>query len=64
MMGRRVFITMVTSGVLAAPLAAEAQRTGKVYHIGHVGLTKPSPLFRASRGRMRTLGSAEILDKP
>jgi hypothetical protein len=55
---------MVTSGVLAAPLAAEAQRTGKVYHIGHVGLTKPSPLFRASRGRMRTLGSAEILDKP
>jgi hypothetical protein len=32
MMGRRVFITMVTSGVLAAPLEAEAQRTGKVYH--------------------------------
>ena len=59
MMDRRAFITMVTSGILAAPLAAEAQRTGKVYHIGHVSLTSPeemAPYLQAFEEEFRELG--------
>jgi putative ABC transport system substrate-binding protein len=39
-MNRRVFIGTVAGGLLAAPLAAEAQQAGKVYRIGY--LTVPS----------------------
>ena len=59
MMGRRVFITMVTGSILAAPLAAEAQQTGKVYHIGHVSLTSPeemAPYLQAFEEGFRELG--------
>ena len=35
-MNRRVFLSAVTGGLLAAPLAAEAQQPGKVYRIGHL----------------------------
>jgi putative tryptophan/tyrosine transport system substrate-binding protein len=34
---RRAFISGITLGLLAAPLAAEAQQTGKVYRIGFLG---------------------------
>jgi putative ABC transport system substrate-binding protein len=33
---RRAFITTLTSGLLAAPLAAEAQESGNVYRIGYL----------------------------
>src|SRR4030095_14662539 len=59
MMGRRAFITMVTGSILAAPLAAEAQQTGKVYRIGHVGPTSPedmAPYLQAFEEAFRELG--------
>jgi len=59
MMGRRVFITMVAGSILAAPLAAEAQQTGKVHHIGHVSLTSPeemAPYLQAFEEGLRELG--------
>ena len=37
-MHRRAFLGTVASGLLAAPLAAEAQTAGKVYNIGYLGL--------------------------
>jgi ABC-type uncharacterized transport system substrate-binding protein len=43
-MNRRVFLSAVTGGLLAAPLAAKAQQPGKVYRIGILGnvpLTDP-----------------------
>jgi ABC-type uncharacterized transport system substrate-binding protein len=43
-MDRRGFIAAVTGSLLAAPVAAEAQQTGKVYRIGLLGtvpLTEP-----------------------
>ena len=33
-MNRRTFLCGLTLGALAAPLAAEAQQTGKVYRVG------------------------------
>ncbi|HTK43684.1 MAG TPA: hypothetical protein VL287_19030 [Gemmatimonadales bacterium] len=36
-MDRRAFIAAVTGGLLAAPLAVEAQPAGKVYRIGWLG---------------------------
>ena len=59
MMGRRVFITMVAGSIVAAPLAAEAQQTGKVHHIGHVSLTSPeemAPYLQAFEEGFRELG--------
>ena len=37
-MDRRAFLGTVAGGLLAAPLAAEAQKAGKVYNIGYLGL--------------------------
>jgi putative ABC transport system substrate-binding protein len=59
MMGRRAFITMVTGSILAAPLAADAQQTGKVYRIGHVSLNSPeemAPYLQAFEEGFRELG--------
>lgn len=36
MLGRRTFIGRVVGGILAAPLGAGAQQTGKVYRIGYL----------------------------
>jgi hypothetical protein len=40
-MERRAFISNVTLGLLAAPLAAEAQPVGKVYRIGLLSQGQP-----------------------
>jgi len=40
MMDRRTFIGSLAGGLLAVPLAAEAQQAGKVYR---VGLIFPAP---------------------
>ena len=38
MMDRRIFLTTV-AGLLAAPLAAEAQQAGKVHRVGVIAST-------------------------
>jgi putative tryptophan/tyrosine transport system substrate-binding protein len=41
---RRAFVGTVALGLLAPPLAAEAQQAGKVYRIGVLGLTAADPI--------------------
>jgi len=57
-MDRRAFISGITGGLLAAPLAAEAQPARKVWRIGMLRseLTEAAPLFRAFDDGLRTLG--------
>ena len=57
MMDRRVFLGTLGGGLLAAPLAAEAQ-AGKVYRIG-VLANEPSPMWEAFRQRLKELGYVE-----
>jgi putative ABC transport system substrate-binding protein len=40
-MNRRTFLSAVTGGLLAAPLATEAQQQGKVYRLGTLNLGVP-----------------------
>jgi putative ABC transport system substrate-binding protein len=59
MMGRRAFLGAL-AGLLAAPLAAEAQQAGKVYRIGvllPLGVTPP--ILARFLGGMRDLGWVE-----
>jgi len=61
MIGRRAFISGVTLGVLAAPLAAEAQPAGRVIKIGILSTVNPrtSTFFEAMVQRLRELGHVE-----
>src|SRR4051794_4853779 len=62
MMDRRRFLLASLAGALVAPLAAEAQQTGKVWKIGFLG---PSPsgtaphLVQAFRQGLREVGYVE-----
>jgi putative ABC transport system substrate-binding protein len=62
MMDRRTFMALVTGGLLAAALAAEAQQAGKVYRIGMLD-TAPAALnaadLTAFRQGMRDFGYVE-----
>ena len=40
-MDRRTFLIGTSAGLLATPLAVEAQQAGKVYRIGYLGNTRP-----------------------
>jgi len=64
MMDRRTFISGFTFGLLAAPLAAEAQPAGRVYRIG---ILESSPLWGPFHQRLRELGYIEgrnlVVDK-
>ncbi len=61
-MNRRVFLSAVTGGLLAAPLAAEAQQAGKVYRIGFILTATPNEtghLLKALNEGLRELGYVE-----
>jgi len=62
-MDRRAFITVVGGGMLAGPLAAEAQQSGKVYRVGYL---TPLPLdgviARSFRQGLHELGYVEGRD--
>jgi putative ABC transport system substrate-binding protein len=57
-MDRRTFLAGTGAVLLAAPLAAEAQTTGKVYRVGVLG-TEPSTPWDVFRHRLRELGYVE-----
>jgi len=57
---RRTFIAVVSGGLLVAPLAAGAQRAGKVYRVGYLGLTARRDALADSLLRaLRDLGYVE-----
>ena len=61
-MDRRTFITGVGSGLLASPLAAEAQPAEKVYRVGFLGTATPSLMsawLTAFREGLRERGYVE-----
>jgi putative ABC transport system substrate-binding protein len=61
-MDRRTFLAGTGAMLLAMPLAAEAQQTGKVWRVGYLGLTAISlaePHWEAFRTGLRERGYAE-----
>ena len=59
-MDRRAFLGSFTGGLLAAPLAAEAQQAGKVYRIGFLSQGQPpKALLEALQQGLRERGYAE-----
>jgi putative ABC transport system substrate-binding protein len=60
-MDRRAFIAAITGGLLATPLAAEAQPAGKMPRIGILSpaSTSATPVFEALRRGLRDLGYEE-----
>jgi putative ABC transport system substrate-binding protein len=61
-MDRRAFISTLAGGLLAAPLAAEAQPAGKVWRIAYLGNSSAaleSELVAAFRQGLRDLNYVE-----
>ncbi len=61
MMERRTFLVMISGGLFAAPLTAEAQQAGKIWRIGYLDGSSPSArgtLIEAFKDRLRELGHA------
>ncbi len=58
-MDRRTFIGTLAGGLLAVPLAAEAQQTGKVYRVVFLTLLRVPDLVEALRQGLRELGWTE-----
>ena len=61
-MPRRVFMTVIAGGLLATPLAAQAQPAGKVVRIGYLSLQREDgdkSWMAAFRQRLRELGYVE-----
>ncbi len=57
---RRTFIAILAGGLLASPLATEAQQAGKVYRVGYLSIASgPSPRTEALRQGLRELGYVE-----
>jgi len=50
-MDRRTFLGTLAGGLLAVPLAAEAQPAGKVYRIGLLGVRRPQTRWKFACGR-------------
>ena len=61
-MDRRTFIGTIAGGLVAAPLAAEAQQTGKVYRVGFLwdSPTMFPDAIEAFRRGLRDLGYVEV----
>jgi len=62
LMDRRAFITTLGGGILAAPLAAEAQQAAKLARIGLLSVTTPAvlaPAIEAFRQALLELGHVE-----
>lgn len=59
MMNRRRFLGTVSLGFLAAPLAAEAQQTGKVFRLGHIFTGDLAPSWAAFVQGLSSLGWVE-----
>jgi putative tryptophan/tyrosine transport system substrate-binding protein len=63
MIDRRAFISGLTLGLLAAPLAGEAQPTGKTWQIGYLSLRSgPTSVDEAFRQALGVLGYVEGRD--
>ncbi len=59
-MNRRAFLAATAGSLLAAPLAAEAQRAGKVPRIGYLHVVpRPSPFLQMLGQGLRDLGYVE-----
>src|SRR5712692_3305252 len=61
-MDRRVFMSALAGGFLAAPLAADAQQAARIPRIGFLGTSSPSlepHLVEAFRQGLRELGYIE-----
>src|SRR5712692_4962675 len=59
-MKRRTFISGITAGLLAAPLAAEAQEAGKVARIGVLNSgSPPAPFVESFKQGLREVGYVE-----
>src|SRR5215472_7666093 len=58
---RRGFMAAITGGLLAAPLAAEAQPAGRVYRIGYLYPGQPAPAENLLQG-LADLGRVEGRD--
>jgi putative ABC transport system substrate-binding protein len=60
-MDRRRFLLTSLASALAAPLAAEAQQAGKMWHVGlfHVGVDHVPPSLDGLRDGLKTLGYEE-----
>ena len=62
-MHRRAFLSALSGGLLAAPLAAEAQPTGKVWRVGLLDYGSPDAArlawWRAFQDKLRELGYVE-----
>ncbi len=62
MISRRIFLATFGGGLLAAPLAAEAQRVGRIPRVGFLDPHSPSvsaPYHEAFRQQLRQLGYVE-----
>src|SRR5438132_12997702 len=60
MISRRAFISTMAGGLLAAPLAAEAQEAGKVARIGVLNSgSPPAPFVESFKQGLRELGYVE-----
>ena len=61
-MERRTFLAVVSGGLLAAPIAAEAQQAGKVYRVGYLSAGSreaTGPLYQAFLGGLSGRGWIE-----
>ncbi len=61
MIERRSFMAVMAGGLLAAPLAAQAQTAGKVYRVGILSTANPrsASIYQAFDQRLRELGYVE-----
>ena len=58
-MNRRAFLSALSGGLLATPLAAGAQQAGKIFRIGYLALNRTPHLQEAFRQELRDLGYVE-----